>query len=562
MDACKLPQIESLAAQLLRGPRRLRLHQLLSIDFLLSVIEPGSQYPYDFVCHALTGYRSPSDRSSSACLLDGGALVADLVALAECLSQDADILLSAWAGPVYAVKELAERFDVSTKTVFRWRRRGLVGWRFRLADRRMRLLFPDRCVRRFVAQNANLVTRGSSFSQLTKVERQRIVARAQELVDAGQRTVNAVARTISTEVGRAVETVRLILKHYDDAHPRCGVFNRSALQLDGDDQRLQVWEAHVDGATVEAIARRFNISIAATYRTITEMRARDLRARQIEFVASSEFEAPDADDVILNATPSAALRQPLAPAGRHVPGGLPPYLARLFEIPLLTKDGEVVLFRKMNYLKFKADRLRAAVEPEGARAADLDRIEALLSGANEVKNEIVQANLRLVVGIAKRHMSPTSELFELISDGNISLMRAVDKFDYMRGFKFSTYASWAIMKNFARTVPEQHRHRERYQTGRDEMLGTTAVFEHEDIEDDHLAALRAALERMLATLADREREILRQRYGLDDHGQPQTLEQIGQRFGVSKERIRQLESRAMTKLRAESHTDVQRLLGP
>jgi RNA polymerase sigma factor (sigma-70 family) len=561
METFKHTAIRNLASQLMRGPKRLRMKQLLGIEFLLSVIEADKPYPYDFVCFGLTGYRSLSGNGNgSTRLLDGEDLISDLVLLAEQLSEDADIGYSQGRDAVFTVNELAERFDVSTKTIFRWRRRGLVGWKFRFDDQRARLAFPDRCVRRFVAQNADLVARGSSFSQLTKAERLKIVERAKVLAKEGEPTVNAVARTIAGEVGRAVETVRLIIKHYDEAHPKRGIFNRSALMVDGDDHRLALWEAYVDGASVEALARRFEKPTTWVYRVITEMRARDLRARKIEFVDSPDFSEADAETVILG-TAASALRQPLPKASRRVPAGLPPYLAQLFRIPLLTKEGEVHLFRKMNYLKWKADELRSGLDPARASASELDGVDALLDEAAAVKNEIVQANLRLVVGIAKRHVSPTMDLFELISDGNVSLMRAVDKFDYTRGFKFSTYASWAIIKNFARSVPEQHHHRERYQTGWDEMLTTSLSTHMEEDESDYLGAVRNVLEKMLSSLDERERNILRQRYGLDGRGETNTLEQIGQRFGVSKERIRQLEARAIGKLRVGFREDVQRLLG-
>jgi RNA polymerase primary sigma factor len=562
MEAYSSPQIELLAAQLLRGPRRLRLRQLLSIEFLLSVVEPGGQYPYDFVCHALTGYRSAKPEPAGARLLAADDLVPDLVALAEVLSGDADIPAGSLAAPAYTVAELAERFDVSTKTICRWRRRGLAGWRFRFPDRRVRVLFPDHSVRRFVARHADLVARGSQFSQLTAADRERIVARAQEVAAAGPRTVNAVARVIASEVGRAVETVRLILKHYDDAHPGAGIFNRAAAGLAVDGCQLAMWEAYQDGATIEQLGERFGRPVTAVYRAITAVRARELRARPMDLTPSPEFEASDAEQVILG-TPAVALYQPLSTASRRIPAGLPPYLAQLFRLPLLTAEGERVLFRKLNYLRFKADRLRQQIDPETAQAAELDRIEELLAEAAEVKSQIVQANLRLVVGIAKRHLNVANDLFELISDGNVSLMRAVDRFDYMRGFKFSTYASWAIMKNFARTVPELSRHRDHYRTGRDELLDATAAPPGPDeSETDELAAVRHTVDRMLSTLDIRERMILRQRYGLEDPGVPQTLEQVGQRFGVSKERIRQLEARAIRKLRLDFQVDIQRLLGP
>ena len=556
-------EFANLAAQIARGPKRLALRQLRSIDFLLSVLQTDRSYPFDFVLHALTGYRSKTQSdgdSPEAKLLSADTIRHDLISLAEDISSVADIGVEVWPDRLYSVAELANRFDVSSKTIFRWHRRGLVGWRLRYEDRRVRLAFPEHCVRQFVAFNADLVNRGSSFSQLSHAERDEIVTRARKLADNGHRTVNAVAKVIAAETDRAVETIRLILKSYDEAHPRRGVFNRSKLKVAADDDRLKIWEAYVDGATVSALAQRFGRATAKIYAIITEMRARDLKARTIEFVDSEEFSLADADELILEDA------DVLAPSDTgkskpRVPKDLPPYLRQLFYIPLLTPAGERALFRKFNYLKFKAARLRDEVEPETVKARELDRVEDLLSQADRVKAQITQANLRLVVSIAKRHATPLRDFFEIISDGNVSLMRAVERFDYSRGFKFSTYASWAIMKNYARTIPEQRQHRDRYQTGRDELLEVLSSPGPEEHETDYLPALRTKVEQMLTTLDEREGEILRQRFGLDDHGEPQTLQQIGERFGVSKERIRQLESRAMTKLRADFSDQVEQLLG-
>lgn len=561
MDRYVLPSIRSLVSQLMRGPRRLRLRQLFGIEFLLTVVESRREYPYEFVCHALTGFR-PTVASLNGRLLDGQSLVSDLVVLAEDISADAGLIVQAWPERVYAVHELADRFDVSTKTIFRWRRRGLAGWRFLVEDRRTRLLFVDRCVRRFVAQNTGLVARGASFSQLTPAEREQIVVRARELAGGeGYRTVNSVARTIAGEAGRAVETVRLILKHHDEANPGAGIFNRSPLQLEADDQRLAVWEAYVDGATVEALAQRFGHPITWVYQTITQMRARELRVRKIESVGSPDFEAPDAEQTILHPAPSVPLYRETSAAARRAPSALPAYLANLFRLPLLTPEGEFILFRRMNYLKHQACRAIEGLDPDTVSATELDRIESWLRDADAIKNQIVQANLRLVVSIAKRHVQPRQDLFELISDGNVSLMRAVDKFDYTRGFKFSTYASWAIMKNFARSIPESRRHADRYQTGWDEVLETVGATRPEEDDGEHVTLVRRTLDHMLATLDVREQAILRQRYGLEEGGAPRTLEQIGQRFGVSKERVRQLETRAILKLRGDFQAQAEELLG-
>ncbi|MFH1748100.1 MAG: sigma-70 family RNA polymerase sigma factor [Planctomycetota bacterium] len=555
--------IAELARQLKRGPTRLRLRQLLNIEFLLSVVESAKGYPADFVCHALTGYRAPAilGNAQGAELIDGDVLIADLVTLAEQISEDADLSIKHWSGLTWSIAELAERFGVSTKTIFRWRRRGLAGWKFRFPDRRKRVVFTDRCIRRFVAGNVDLIHRGSSFSQLSKTERQHIIEHARHLYNGRQTTVNAVAKKLASEAGRAVETIRLILKAYDDAHPGAGIFNRSKLDVAIDDQRLAVWEAHQDGASVETLARRFDRSKTAVYRIITQMRARELRTRKVEFMPSDEFSQIGAEDSILKDPVLSKPYQDDLLTPHRIPKDLPPYLRQLFHNPLLSKEGEASLFRKMNYLKFRADRRRRDIDPDSVRAAELDRIEALLDEAGRVKNQIVQSNLRLVVSIAKRHIGCGIDFFEIISDGNISLMRAIDKFDYTRGFKFSTYASWAIMRNYARIIPEHRYHQDRYQTGREELLDLVVGPLPDEVDDEHVAVIRGMLERMLNILDERESNILRQRFGLDEYGHPQTLEQIGRRFGVSKERVRQLEARAMGKLRDEFEVDAKQLLG-
>src|SRR5215468_2273919 len=158
--------------------------------------------------------------------------------------------------------------------------------------------------------------------------------------------------------------------------------------------------------------------------------------------------------------------------------------------------------------------------------------------------------MRLVANIAKKHAAQTDNFWELMSDGNMSLIRAVEKFDFGRGFKFSTYASWAIMKNFARTIPDEKHRRERFVTGHDEVFEVapdTRTDEHEAVASKERASFN--VNRLLEHLEPREREIIRMRAGLDNHAKGMTLEEIGQQFGITKERVRQLNARAMKKLR-------------
>jgi RNA polymerase primary sigma factor/RNA polymerase sigma factor len=248
----------------------------------------------------------------------------------------------------------------------------------------------------------------------------------------------------------------------------------------------------------------------------------------------------------------------LADAAKRVrrPSGLPAYLASLYEVPLLTREQEVWLFRKFNYLKFKAVKLREQLDPERPNARLMDQIERLYEEIVEIKNRIVRANLRLVVSIAKRRVSPGDGFFDLVSDGNMSLIRAVEKFDYARGNKFSTYASWAIMKNYARTIPDEHKRRDRFRAADMELL-QAAVDRREDEYQQRLAATDRLQQvgRFLDRLDTREQTIILRRYGLDHEHEPQTLTEVGSALGVTKERVRQIEAKALEKLREAASED-------
>jgi len=229
---------------------------------------------------------------------------------------------------------------------------------------------------------------------------------------------------------------------------------------------------------------------------------------------------------------------------------LPPYLAALYEVPLLTREQEYHLFRKFNYLRFEADRLRSGLHPARASTSLMNRIESLYGEAVRTKNQIVQANLRLVVSIAKRHVNTGDDLFSLISDGNVSLIRAAEKFDFSRGNKFSTYASWAIMRNFARTIPDEYKYQDRYRTSNEEMFAGTRDSRSDQHEQESAQFLREQqIERILSRLDEREQRIIISRFGLDWAQEPKTLKEVGSQLGVTKERIRQIEARALDKLR-------------
>jgi RNA polymerase primary sigma factor len=162
----------------------------------------------------------------------------------------------------------------------------------------------------------------------------------------------------------------------------------------------------------------------------------------------------------------------------------------------------------------------------------------------------VQANLRLVVSIAKKFSDVKNPFDELLSEGISTLMRAVEKFDYDRGFRFSTYATQAIRRTLCRMVNQAQRDRTRFVLTETAQLEESPADETEGMmTEQRWEELRGALGRMLNKLDPRERMIIRCRFGLDRTRQVRTLQSLAREFGVCKERVRQLEMRAMTKLR-------------
>jgi RNA polymerase primary sigma factor len=214
---------------------------------------------------------------------------------------------------------------------------------------------------------------------------------------------------------------------------------------------------------------------------------------------------------------------------------------------LLRREEEHALFRKYNYIKWMFARLRESLKPsEGDDPKLLARLEGLASEASDCRERLVEANLRLVVKLARQHSGRIVRIDELISEGNLSLLNAVEKFDFTRGTRFSTYATWCVVKRFARVVPEENYVIKTYVTGADEVIEIQPDKSVSELErKENLDHIRAELDQVMGELTEREQKILRLRFGLV--GSPKTLEQIGDVLGITRERVRQLEMRALRK---------------
>ena len=205
----------------------------------------------------------------------------------------------------------------------------------------------------------------------------------------------------------------------------------------------------------------------------------------------------------------------------------------------------------MNFFKYRANVLRAKLDLDDPQESEIREIENLLQNAKDLRDHIIQANMRLVISIVKKFVSPSFSFDELLSDGIVILMNAVEKFDYDRGFRFSTYAYRSIMRNAYRKVMDRKKDQARYAAVAEETIegsideGSTASMDEKTWE-----RLRGMLAKFLGNLDKRERLIVRSRYALGQFRTVQTFQSIADKLGVSKERVRQLEQRAVGKLQA------------
>jgi len=287
------------------------------------------------------------------------------------------------------------------------------------------------------------------------------------------------------------------------------------------------------------------------------------------------------------------------------------YLKEIGRVPLLTAAEEVTLAKRIEAGSIAAEKLAdlsALRELDTLEFTERRRLERSARDGEQAKSELIQANLRLVVSIAKRYVGRGMLFLDLIQEGNLGLMRAVEKFDYTKGFKFSTYATWWIRQAITRAIADQARTiripvhmvesinkvhrvqrqmlqelereptieelaekvgmtsarvREIMRIAQDTMSLDSPVGEEDDsnladfIEDAQADApaeiaarmmLNSAVLEALGELNEREQQVVRLRFGLED-GQARTLEEVGKEFGVTRERIRQIESKTLAKLR-------------
>ncbi len=277
-----------------------------------------------------------------------------------------------------------------------------------------------------------------------------------------------------------------------------------------------------------------------------------LLSETVEYVPNEFYDRPDAEARFL--APLQDLKLPSEPMPESDDSGI--YHLEDVGRPATKPERERALFLRMNYCRMRVFQL---CEQFANRRLSGDGAAELLKWkrqATDAQNEIVRENVPLVLAMAKRTRIPGVDISDMISEGNLALLRAVDKFDTARGYKFSTYACRAILKSFSRVATRSARHRGRFPTEFDPTLERSNYIEQRRValRDDCVDELRAILGENSAELTHVEREVILARFALDGNGKDasrraKTLEQVGQMIGVTKERVRQIQNKALDKLR-------------
>ena len=402
-------------------------------------------------------------------------------------------------------------------------------------------------VEKFVAEHSGLVDKGSRFSHLTDAEKDDILRLAREMRDGNGASLTDVSKKIATQLRRSPEAIRYTIKNFDRANPEHSLFPLTTGPLSAA-AKEQIYISKQKGDAVEHLTKQYNRARSSVYRVVNEQRAKELIEQPVDYIFNAEFDDAAKAKVMVGEMPGRtdfdAKRRTMNP-----PKDVPPQMMHLYEWPLLSKEQEQHVFRKMNFLKHSLHNLKKSIDPAKAKVTDLQKVDELREGIKSTRDLLISCNQRLVYNQAKRHLALGENIDDLVSDGNLSLMRAVEKFDYGRGNKFSTYATWAIMKNFARSIPDGKTHKQRYMTGHEEVFEAKADVRTDEQEVLALAdAAKARVNSLLGHLDPRTRDVIRMRTGLEG-SEPMTLEQIGQHFGITKERVRQINVRGMKQLR-------------
>lgn len=537
----RIGALEDLAAQLRFEPRSAALRQIERAERLAAEVDPRTNYAEDWVAWKITGYR-PS--IAEPALLVGEALLGDLSAFVERLSDETRLQLSELDPGALSLDDLCARWRVSRKSIERYRRLGLLGVRARAADGSVVLVFKPRLIEDFERRHVDRLRGAGDFTRLDEAARLRVDRLAERLARTPGVTASTAAARIAPRIGRGRETIRRRLlarkaKAGDHAFADAGALSAR--------QRLTIWRAHRWGIPVTRIAERFGRSRAAVHRVINERRA--------ELLRRLDLAGPVSPDFLIESRAEALLRQPTVSEGLGVPGEgtVSQFAAAWRDARAMSAQRERLLAEAYCLLKFRASAVVASLPRTSPGSRRIDEAETLLRWAALVKVELARVQAGLILRSVEERIGPVEAsapaAAHWIDVAWHAVSHAIDHFDPFRGGRLAAAASLALAR--ALVAAERDHPRSPAQARRaartDLVMAdwTRAMADWNAWLAPH-EGLRAAAARLAPPLGD----AVAARFGFSGT-RPMTMAELHARFGLTEAQIARAVNRASRLARAD-----------
>jgi|GEM_PF-3459807 len=579
MATCQSQQLDALLAQQKYTPAPAKLKQLEACETIAQLIEPKKTYPYDFVCYKLTGYQ-PKQRAEDE-VICGEILLTDLAIYALTISKSLDLTKAHFLEQLYTVETLAQHMRVSTKSVDRWRKKGLVGRYVLLEGPRKTVCFTSETVKAFITKHQHQIGDGQKYAHLSQDNTDRIIKHLYRWSNRFPNLRQQAVAQIAKKEKRATEIINKILMQHEKVSQQLLFCPRPK----GISVAIQekIISHNLAGKDYKAIALALDIESSIVKWVLKNAICHKLKHQPIKFIHDDSFSNARHHHQILNAPPQlfphnileyiegtgnvnkagktyqAVLKQIKEPntttPSRSI---LNNYILDICNHDILSTDQAFFLFRKYNFLKYQGTEQQKMLNIDNPQSTLIRQLQTTLGSIKTIKNILIQHNLRLVLSVARKHTQNDNEMLDMISEGNIILIKAIDTFNFTRDVKFSTYGTYAIVKQFAtfKSRANQHAHRNKQS---DTIIEAIEALTKTDENQNNLSKARETLYNALdSQLETREKIVLCKYFGLDEHNtptlttpavKPMSFKQIGDQIGLSKERVRQVYTIALEKLR-------------